>query len=181
MASETILNVWIGNLGKYNEGELKGGWLELPKSEEEIKDFLADVVGISSEPDEHGVYYEEFAIMDWESPFWDRIGEWDNLMALNEEAERIDDMSEWEQKVMMAALEILGNEAHQMDPDDMHLLEGIDTHYDLGWHYAHEFHFEEFEKDSIFAQFFDYEAYGRYLDQDGSGGFTSYGFLEVVR
>ena len=26
-----MLNIWVGNLGKYNEGELKGGWLELPK------------------------------------------------------------------------------------------------------------------------------------------------------
>ena len=22
-----MLNIWVGNLGKYNEGELKGGWL----------------------------------------------------------------------------------------------------------------------------------------------------------
>ena len=27
-----MLNVWIGNLGKYNEGELIGEWLELPVS-----------------------------------------------------------------------------------------------------------------------------------------------------
>ena len=26
-----MLNIWVGNLGKYNEGELKGGWLELTK------------------------------------------------------------------------------------------------------------------------------------------------------
>ena len=31
-----MLNIWVGNLGKYNEGELKGGWLELPKEKEEI-------------------------------------------------------------------------------------------------------------------------------------------------
>ena len=32
-----MLNIWVGNLGKYNEGELKGGWLELPKEKEEIE------------------------------------------------------------------------------------------------------------------------------------------------
>ena len=30
-----MLNVWIGNLGKYNEGELVGEWLKLPVSKKE--------------------------------------------------------------------------------------------------------------------------------------------------
>ena len=33
-----MLNIWVGNLGKYNEGELKGGWLELPKGIRRIYD-----------------------------------------------------------------------------------------------------------------------------------------------
>ena len=32
-----MLNVWIGNLGKYNEGELVGEWLELPVSKKELR------------------------------------------------------------------------------------------------------------------------------------------------
>lgn len=178
MASETILNVWIGNLGKYNEGELKGGWLELPKSEEEIKDFLADVVGISSEPDEHGVYYEEFAIMDWESPFWDRIGEWDNLMALNEEAERIDDMSEWEQKTMRAAVEVFGDEAHQMDIDELVLYEGVHTDYDLGYYWAVDSGCYSLDDREPLVRYFDYEAFGRDIDLESNGGYSSYGYVE---
>ena len=34
-----MLNVWIGNLGKYNEGELVGEWLELPVSKKELDAF----------------------------------------------------------------------------------------------------------------------------------------------
>lgn len=34
-----MLNVWIGNLGKYNEGELVGEWLELPVSKKELDIF----------------------------------------------------------------------------------------------------------------------------------------------
>ncbi len=34
-----MLNVWVGNLGKYNEGELVGDWLELPKTKDEIDKF----------------------------------------------------------------------------------------------------------------------------------------------
>ena len=44
-----MLNIWVGNLGKYNEGELKGGWLELPKEKEEIDKFLKEVVGLNDE------------------------------------------------------------------------------------------------------------------------------------
>lgn len=178
---DTILNVWVGNLGKYNEGELVGAWLELPKTDEEIDEFLKEKVGISSEPDAHGVYYEEWAIMDWESPYWDRISEYDNLKALNEEAQRIEDMSEGERKLMLAGLEILGDEIHQLEPDDMYLTEGIENHYDLGWYYAHELYGMELEEDSVWTRFFDYEAYGRYLDDGNTGGFTKYGYLEVVR
>ena len=41
-----MLNVWIGNLGKYNEGELVGDWLKLPVSEQELNRFLKEEVGL---------------------------------------------------------------------------------------------------------------------------------------
>ena len=41
-----MLNVWIGNLGKYNEGELVGEWLELPVSKKELDAFLREKVGL---------------------------------------------------------------------------------------------------------------------------------------
>lgn len=64
-----MLNIWVGNLGKYNEGELKGGWLELPKEKEEIDEFLKKVVGLNDE-------YEEYMIND----FGVRIDIWTHLM-----------------------------------------------------------------------------------------------------
>ena len=44
-----MLNVWIGNLGKYNEGELVGEWLELPVSKKELDAFLREKVGLQFE------------------------------------------------------------------------------------------------------------------------------------
>ena len=44
-----MLKIWIGNLGKYNEGELVGDWIDLPKSEEKIEKFLKEVVGLNNE------------------------------------------------------------------------------------------------------------------------------------
>ena len=67
------MKVWIGNLGKYNEGELVGDWLELPVHKDELDKFLRERVGLQltqKEVDEalarDGVCYEEYMINDWE-------------------------------------------------------------------------------------------------------------------
>ena len=36
----TMIKVYLANLGKYNEGELVGEWLELPCTEEEMEQKL---------------------------------------------------------------------------------------------------------------------------------------------
>ena len=48
-----MINVYITNLGKYNEGHLIGKWLELPASNEEIEKVLKEI-GIDGEE------YEEY-------------------------------------------------------------------------------------------------------------------------
>ena len=65
-----MLNVWIGNLGKYNEGELVGGWLKLPKSDKEIDEFLKNVVELNDE-------YEEYMINDYETDLPYKVYEYD--------------------------------------------------------------------------------------------------------
>ena len=54
-----MINVYITNLGKYNEGYLIGKWLKLPATDEEIKNVLKEI-GID------GVLYEEYFFTDWE-------------------------------------------------------------------------------------------------------------------
>ena len=71
-----MLNIWVGNLGKYNEGELKGGWLELPKEKEEIDEFLKEVVGLNDE-------YEEYMINDFETDLPYKVNEYESIKMLN--------------------------------------------------------------------------------------------------
>ena len=66
-----MLKVWIGNLGKYNEGELVGEWLELPVSKKELNTFLREKVGlqltqkeVEKSLAETGNCYEEYMIND---------------------------------------------------------------------------------------------------------------------
>ena len=52
------MQVYIANLGKYNEGELVGAWFTFPIDFEEVK----EKIGLNDE-------YEEYAIHDYELPF----------------------------------------------------------------------------------------------------------------
>lgn len=55
-----MISIFITNLGKYNEGELVGEWLELPATSKEIEHCLVQI-GID------GIHYEEYFLTDYES------------------------------------------------------------------------------------------------------------------
>lgn len=85
-----MLNVWIGNLGKYNEGELVGEWLELPVSKKELDTFLREKLGlqltqaeVEKALTEDGVCYEEYMINDYETDLPIKVSEYSNLNMLN--------------------------------------------------------------------------------------------------
>lgn len=79
-----LLNVFITNLGKYNEGELVGEWLELPCTEEELQASLKRI-GINEE-------YEEYFITDYESNCYMKIGEYENIIELNKQMLELDEL-----------------------------------------------------------------------------------------
>jgi antirestriction protein len=91
--TNTQLRVYVANLGKYNEGELCGAWLNLPASNKEIKEFLKNQVGLNSQ-------YEEYSIHDYESDF--SLGEYENLYDLNVLAVKLEQMNETEKTIVAA-------------------------------------------------------------------------------
>ena len=58
------LRVYVGNIGRYNEGSLVGGWTTLPMGRDDLDAFLRDRVGIDGER------YEEYRIDDFDLPDW---------------------------------------------------------------------------------------------------------------
>ncbi|HBF6293791.1 TPA: antirestriction protein ArdA [Clostridioides difficile] len=87
-----MLNIYITNLGKYNEGELIGEWAELPVNEEELQEIL-NRIGINEE-------YEEYFITDFETYMKGlEIEEYSNIKQLNELAKKIEklDMTDFGQ------------------------------------------------------------------------------------
>jgi antirestriction protein len=81
-----MINVYVANLAKYNEGILKGRWIELPCYN--LEDKLSEILGND----------EEYAIHDYEAPF--KIGEYANIFTLNEIAEEIDQLAKYEQEAL---------------------------------------------------------------------------------
>lgn len=99
------LKIYIANLGKYNEGILKGEWFTLPVDMDEVFQAIFD----ESELDENGQPHGDYAIHDYELPF--NIGEHENIDKLNEIAEQIGDTES-----LAELLELLsGNEKYNTD------------------------------------------------------------------
>ena len=97
----TEIKIALTNLGAYNEGTLRFVWLNLPASEEELEEAY-NAIGIGEE-DGCGGVYEEVFIADYEAPF--TIGESDNIEDLNEKAEELTNLDEWELEIVEAYME----------------------------------------------------------------------------
>ena len=100
------ISIYLTNLGKYNEGELVGEWVDLPISDEELQNVF-NRIGISDKPDpETGSIYEEYFITDYESDIPGiYIGEYDSISNLNDIAEQVEDLDDYDLKVLKNACE----------------------------------------------------------------------------
>lgn len=75
--------LYIANLGKYNEGTLQGEWFSFPIDMNEV----AQVIGLNAQ-------YEEWAIHDYEFDFPLSIGENADIEKLNELIEHIESVDD---------------------------------------------------------------------------------------
>ena len=164
-----MLNIYLTNLGKYNEGELIGEWVQLPCTDEELE-AVKEKIGISDEPDENGIYYEEWFITDYESDIHGiKVGEYDNVDELNELAEELENLDADQEKAIQAYLEDGSSfeealEAVQ-DGDYMIYCDCEDME-DVARQLVEETGMLN-DIPEMVARYFDYEAYGRDLDIEG--------------
>lgn len=97
-----MIKVALTNLGQYSEGILNYTWLNLPATNEEIKNAL---LSISVD----GVEYEEYFITDYESEVSGlEISEYANLDELNELAEKLTELEEYEIDLVGAVMRTQG-------------------------------------------------------------------------
>ena len=164
----------LTNLGKYNEGELVYKWLDLPFTDDELEE-AKEAIGID------GVIYEEWFISDWESDIDGlKIGEYENLEELNETIKAYENLSEREAETAAAAVEYFGYSLKEVIEriDDFVLYSDIHDEYDLGYYWAVESGCYEVDTNNPLSRYIDYEAFGRDINLETSGGFTSKGYIE---
>lgn len=169
------IKIFLTNLGKYNEGCLMGEWVKLPVPEDKLEMVLKRI-GINSE-------YEEFFISDYESLFSNlHISEFSSIAELNELAERIDELEDFDYDKLGAVLESessmsIAEMLEIIDElDSFELLEDVFDDSALGEYYA--------DCGCIFAgvpdhiqRYFDFESYGRDIRLELNCCITSYGVV----
>jgi len=153
------LNIYLTNLGKYNEGILQGEWLKLPCTQEEYKACL-DRIGINDE-------YEETFISDIDNyyPFdlSELIGEYTDFKFCNALAEKLDELTDEEQK----RIDALNEEGFSIEDSICNVLDGNGLLYedirderDYGNHLLNEVGVEGLGE-YVIQDCFDYEQFGR--------------------
>ena len=152
------ISIYLTNLRKYNEGELVGKWVELPISEDDLQEELDEVLGDD----------EEYFITDWEAPKGFDIGEYSNLYSLNEEAEEYEDILQHkflgDEEALSLCLKEYDDNLYRYESADIYRYEGDMS--DVAKEYISTYPTENIP--SVFLDYFDYDAYGEYLEQSGN-------------
>ena len=179
------LGVWIGNLGRYNEGALVGEWVRFPTSRDEI-DAVMKRIGIGT-TDVFSQPYEEWFIGDYDcyvKGMSKYLGEYESLDELNYLTARIERMHDDEFEKFIAAIEYGDNISNCKDLINLtYSLEEYehfpDIHSDkaLGGYWMETFAPSRLEDLGDMMPYFDYERYGRDIRTGQGGMFTEHGYI----
>lgn len=171
-----MLRIYLTNLGKYNEGMLVGEWVDLPVSEEELEKVFKRI-GINDE-------YEEYFITDYESDIDGvKVGEYENIDDLNELAEALEDLDSEEENVLSVMLEdgCTFEEALEKIKDrDYMVYYNCDSMEDVAYQVVEESGLLDGVPEKV-ARYFNYEAYGRDLEIEGTFYQINNAYIEIFK
>ena len=171
-----MIEAYITNLGKYNEGELCGEYLKLPAEKTDVQALLARI-GVD------GIIYEETFITDYEisiNGLYCCLGEYESVDELNYLASLLGDMDDGEIEKFEAA--VTHGERTGSVKDLINLAQNLDCYEyypdvsdeeSLGRYFVEEM--GVLEVPEHLEAYFDYEAYGRDIDLDSNGIFLQGG------
>lgn len=177
-----ILEAYVTNLGKYNEGKLASETLKFPTTAEAVQDLLKRI-GVD------GIRYEEIFMAGYESSIPGLaacFGEYESLDELNYLAALLSDMEPWELEKFGAALDT--GEYTSRVKDLINLAQNLDCYEfypdiqdkeALGRMYVLEYGAVEVPEHLI--DYIDYEAYGRDVEINEGGHFAPGGYIHHDR
>ena len=117
------MQVYIANLGKYNEGELVGDWFSFPLDEE----VIAERIGLNAE-------YEEYAIHDTDN-FPMEISEYTSIEELNRIYEQLEELPDYLLDDLDSFISCYGSLEELVEhKDDIILYSGCETMTDLAYY-----------------------------------------------
>lgn len=148
-----------------------GKWVDLPATEEELEEAIA-----YAQTDD----CEEVIISDSEGI---DCNEYSNIFEVNERAEQIEELEEYEQEI----LEALINEGYNFE-EALDIVQDGDYMYydncndmaDVAYQYIEETGLLNDVPEHL-RNYFDYEAYGRDMSYEGHFIATDSGYIEVIR
>ncbi len=161
------IKVFITDLAAYNEGNLVGKWVELPKDEDELEEIIREILN-EGHCGEVLCYHEEFFITDYEAPF--KVGGYEDVYRLNEWAERLENCKEEDEDVIRAIFDYAGSVEEGftiLEDGDYRVYKACDNMTDVAMEIVEEQGILSNVPENI-AQYFDYEAYGRDLEIEGT-------------
>ena len=157
--------VYIANLGKYNEGELVGDWFTFPIDFEEVKERI----GLNER-------YEEYAIHDYEFPI--NLSEFTSIDELNNMYEKIEELPSHIVDNLEDFVSYFGS-LEDIDEDKVLLHAGCSSMVDVAYELVDEY--EIFGSLPEVAQrYFNYESFARDLGIEGTWIETSSGMCEIL-
>jgi len=159
------MQIYIANLGKYNESELIGAWFTPPIDYDE----MAERIGLNDN-------YEEYAIHDYELPF--EIEEYTPIEEVNRLCAMVEEL---EHPLCEVISDLMGYYSNLDDlcehADDIMQYSDCSDMTDVAYYLIDECGCLGEIPDKI-RNYLDYEAYGRDLDIESTFIVTNYGVFE---
>jgi len=157
-----MIKAYLTNLGKYNEGELKGEYLTLPATREDVKALLQRI-------QVDRVEYEEIIITDYETEIdnlYRHLGEYESIDELNYLAAILENLSKQDLEKFESAL-ALGEYTGCLQSiinlaQNLHCYEvypEVRNEEELARYLIQELKYEEIPE--RLENYFDYESYGQ--------------------
>ena len=174
---------YVANLGKYNEGEILGEWVDFPLEDDAREELLIRLKLAHRDEDgefeegyhdpETGSIYEEYIILDYDSDEefpTDKFGEYELLDELNDYAERFAAFDDDEALAFRAAVETfstLEEAFEKVENGDYRVYYNCDSMADVAETYVDETGMLE-EIPERLRGYFDFEAFGRDMEIEGT-------------
>lgn len=168
----TVTRVFLTNLAKYTEGELFGEWVELPLDDDELEEVV-DRISHNGK--------DELFITDYEAIF--DIDEYDYIYNINEKASEIENLSDDEITILKAILEEHTSDFEEalniVTREDYILYYGCGNMIEVAYYQVDEFDLLHDVPENI-KYYFDYSAYARDLNIEGTFIESDLGIIEIL-